>query len=803
MRNTRTRAATAAILAAIGCMAMDDPGGNRAGNDLPTDDPAPSGSVDRGDLEDAAADRAVSRMRERVREEERALRASLDASEAGRDWAELLERKHSTDGWLMPMHLVRDAMRGVLPDAACEPLAAWRVEWRHAPVREAWSHAQGPERARRSLDAWVPRPGSGEALRIAATTTGERWVGCDAPATCAWSVEGSWGVEGPVVHGRCWWRFPLAERVRVDLPLAGDGMDLWWDDRGARCQDDRGGFHQETWPHQPIFCNPPTIYAAFDSLRAAAAPDARCTVAIATGPGVATDGTGHDASARAAPTERGATRTACTRTVRREDGSIVRTDRWEWEGEALRMIRIAVEPLRLLHHGERSFRLTTEIQGVMAEGSEHRPSSEIEEFPHGCEVLVHFRMPIDGIDAPRLGVGTATVPDAIEFRVAGEPVAHVRFAHVRLGVSSAIDAFEVAALDARRAEGAAHHAHADALERAIAGRDDAAVEAAVAAIADRHASAGTVAMALADELELIGGRLAAAGMQAAETHVRARRAAIAGDGVGRPRARGVPCVAPDVVAQGEHAAEPAASSTPGAPAGDPCLRAGNGARRLAQCAAEAITAAGMAGPWVDCIRNAICADRAHIDAPACDDAAAHRITRDLADALRAGAVALPEGDDSAEECAGFAAAMSDAAMRRAVEPGELARARAAFDAACDGARRSMRAALAQATLDSRDAMPFDDAFERLAAVRRAMLGNSFAGAPLPSAGRHPDPAGCLAAAEGDGSIGRAVEHELARSQALSKAAGPSIGAARLRTAHRRVASAAMEAVERAMQVAVE
>jgi hypothetical protein len=61
----------------------------------------------------------------------------------------------------------------------------------------------------------------------------------------------------------------------------------------------------------------------------------------------------------------------------------------------------------------------------------------------------------------------------------------------------------------------------------------------------------------------------------------------------------------------------------------------------------------------------------------------------------------------------------------------------------------------------------------------------------------------LAAAEGDGSIGRAVEHELARSQALSKAAGPSIGAARLRTAHRRVASAAMEAVERAMQVAVE
>lgn len=103
MRNTRTRAATAAILATIGCMAMDDQAGNRAGHDLPADDPAPSGSVDRGDLEDAAADRAVSRMRERVREEERALRASLDASEAGRDWAELLERKHSTDGWLMPL----------------------------------------------------------------------------------------------------------------------------------------------------------------------------------------------------------------------------------------------------------------------------------------------------------------------------------------------------------------------------------------------------------------------------------------------------------------------------------------------------------------------------------------------------------------------------------------------------------------------------------------------------------------------------------------------------------------------------
>ena len=757
MRNTATRAATAACLAAIGCMAAGDV------------------------VSDAAADRAVADMRARVREEERALRASLDAAEAGRDWTELLERKRSTDGWLSPMHLVRDAMRGTHSDAGCEPLSAWRVEWRDGSVREDWSHPDGPERVRRALDAWVPRPGSGEAVRIAATTHGERWVGCDAPATCAWTVDGSWGAQGPVVHGRCWWRFPLAERVRVDLPLAGDGMDLWWDDRGARCQDDRGAHHHESWPMRPIFCNPPTLYAAFDSLRAAAAPDARCTMAPARG------GTGAHAE--------------CVRAVRRPDGSIVRTDRWEWDGDLLRTLRVRIGPLRLVHHAERAFRVASEVEGTAVGGSEHRPASEIEDYPHGCELLLRFRRPIDGVDSVRDG-GTAwaSVPDMLEILVAGEPVTRVRFEHVRIGRAEAPDAFEVAATDARRIEAEAHVARADAIERAIADGDAAAGDSAIATIVRRHSAAGTDAMALADELELVGDRLVAAGLHASANRTRVQRMSVAAGGSTRPRARGVPC---DMASGADgRTAEPGTTSAdraPGQPSGDPCARAGDGVRRLSQCALDAFGAAGMAGPWVSCVGHAICTHASLHDARTLDEAVAHRITRELTEALRAGAIAAPEEVGPDGECARFAEMVSLASLQDAVDPGLRARATAAFDAACEGGRRALRAAVAEADPVGSQHRSIEADFDRGATLRRAMLGNPFGGPPLPASGGIRDPFESLAAAEGDGSIRRAVEHELARCRALETSAGHAIGEARRRIAHRRVASATLDAVERAMR----
>lgn len=774
MRNTRSRAAVVACLAAVGCMAMSV-------------DPPPASSDHRGDLEDTAADRAVAQMRARVRAEEAALRASLDAAEATQDWSELRERKRSTDGWLSPMHLVRDVMHGAIPGAECEPLAAWRVEWRDEGVHAAWTDAEGAERVRRSLDAWVPRPGSDEVVRIAATTSGERWVGCDAPATCAWTVDGSWGVQGPVVHGRCWWRFPLAERVRVDLPLAGDGMDLWWDDRGARYQDDHGAFHQEAWPPRPIFCNPPTIFAAFDSLRAAAAPDARSRA----------DRVNHP--------DRHAARGACTRTVRRPDGSVVRTDRWEWNGDTLRELRVRIGPLRLVHHAERAFRLGTEVQGEAGMASEHRPTSEIEEFTHGCEVVLAFRPPLHGVDAVRPGVQeAASVPDTMDVLVSGEPVTRVRFEHVRLGRSDTLDAFETAAIELRRVECEAHRTRADALERAIESSDDASAMDAVAAVVRRHEAEASGDSARADELELIGERLASTGLHASAAKVRGMLANAVAVGTLRPRARGVPCEAPDTDRTSDGPSEPPGAGVSGVTTtADPCARSGEGVLRLARCASDAIGAAGAPGAWGGCIGRALCADASIADASACDDATAHRIARDLADALRAGAIVLSDDGEPESECAMLAAAVVDASRRGPVDPHDRARAHAGFDAACEGVRRALRASLADAGVAPAGMEPFEAAFEQLATIRRAVIGNPFAGLAIPASDRLRDPFDCLAAAEGDAAIRRAVVHELGRCRALEAGAGETVGAVRRRAAHRRVASAGLDAAIRAMETATQ
>jgi len=770
MRHTRIKASLAACVAAIGCMAMDD--------------------ATRGDREDAAPDEAVAAMRQRVREEAHALRASLDAAEAGRDWSELLERKRSVDAWLAPMHVVRDALRAAAPGAACDLLAAWRVEWRDGPVREEWSHPDGAELAKRALDAWIPRPGSGEAVRIEATTSGERWVGCDAPTTCAWTVDGSWGGDGPVVHGRCWWRFPLAEPVRIDLPLSGDGMDLWWNDRGARYQDDRGASHEERWPVRPLFCNPPGMFAAFDSLRGAAAPDARCEAGPCTGDAV------HPPDD---PPVKGTTRR--TRRVLAGDGRLLRTDEWNWIDGRLERIELRMEPLRMVHHAERAVRMSTEVEGDVVDGGEHRAASEVEEFAGGASAVIAFRHAVPGTDAVR-DVPAASVPATGRFTVGGRVIASFATRSVRLGMADLLDAHACGALAALGKASSAHRALAQRIADAIASHDATALESATRSVRAMHASAGMPAWAAEDERTLLLARVTAAGMA-----VPACLGSV-GDFDGRAGGRGsrasvIPCES-----DGPHEA-PMLAKEPPVPAGeswpgtDACDCGGDAERRLCRAAEDALRSAGLRDGWAACVRGAMCA-RSREDSArvmALDDATAHRIATDLAGAIRAGAVALDDGPD-AEACMTLAGAIAEVARRPLPDPEDHARRVIAIDAACEGARRALRDALR--TSGVRGAFAEDGAarifgeFDALARRRRALAGNAFVEPVIDPDAPPVDPAACLARAAGDGRVADAVEREAERVDALHRAAGPAIGAARERSAHARIAAAAMRAVERAL-----
>lgn len=761
MRKHRGRASIAACVAAVGCMAMDGP--------------------TRGDLEDAAADRAVDEMRRRVREEARAIRESLDASAAAVDRRELLERKRSTDGWLSPMHLVRDAMRATVHGAACDLLAAWRVEWRGGPVREEWSHADGARLARESLDAWVPRAGSGEALRMEAVSAAHRWVACDAPATCAWTVDGSWGAEGPVVHGRCWWRLPVAERVRVDLPLAGDGVDLWWDDRGARHLDDRGAGHAEAWPAGAVFCNPPGLYAAFDSLRTAAAPDAAC-VPVTASPGAA--GAGVGAAAGPAAFER-------TRTVRSADGRALREERWRWQGGRLHEVRMRVGPLRIVHHAERAVRIATEVDGRVTESSEHRAASELTEFADGADVTVSFRAPRDGVDACRPEAGrAAAVPDRIRVEVGSTPVVEASVRWCRLGQVDAPDALGSARQDTLRRESAAHRALADRVEAAIRSRDGAGVTAAARAIAAMHASADAPPSALGDELHLLRERLSAAGM---------------GTGTIDALAAGAPAVVSSRPACG--GGEPSASER------DVAHRVASGtgrnacdcedpdARSLCAAVDHAMLEAGMDGAWRACVAGMTCGGpgRGRVRT---DDGTARRIAADLGLALRAGAIDLGDAREDGA-CEGLASLVLGVAERPLPDPASAARRMVALDAACAGAREALRRAL---ELDARahgrlgghrGTADVLDAFDALVTRQRSLVGNAFL-EPHAGDGTGPDdPAGSHARAAADPAVGAAVRHESERVDALLATAGEDVGRARVQVAHRRIAAAAMRAAERA------
>ena len=476
--------------------------------------------------QDEALDRAHAMTEQMVAEQHRLLqqfRDQLDQQETGRNWSAFLAHKATVDSAFAPLHLIRDAMESLTDGSqGVDLLRSLRTEWREVPVTAQWSHPDGADRARRALAAWVPTPWatgsdtgteSGVAtdqrvLQVEVRTGSEAWVGTDAPPMIAWTIDARWDSAGPELHARSWWKIPLAEPVRIDFPLALEGLDIWLSSSGARLQDDRGAAHTESWASwapPPLFNNPPTLYAAFDALRLVRARDSAVTTqSESPSADVAADN----------PSVR-------TRVIRRTDGSLVRTERWNWDGDALRSVVIEQEPVRLVHHSEQGFELVTEVEGVEKGRTPHRPHSEIVQFAEGARIEMFFRTADPTRD--RIANSDASVPDRCVLTVGGQRRAWAEFVSVRLSKASEPDVYCADRNSQLAATATAHAALNAQIAAAIATTANDDVSRILEAIDAQHASCGAPDAQRMAEWELAAMHMLDAGMEHACEEILAAR----------------------------------------------------------------------------------------------------------------------------------------------------------------------------------------------------------------------------------------------------------------------------------------
>ena len=473
--------------------------------------------------QDEAVDRARAMTAQMAAEQHRLLQQfkdQLQQQETGRNWSGLLAHKATVDWAFAPLHLIRDAMASLADSSpGVDLLRSLRTEWRDAPVTAQWSHPDGAERARRALAAWVPTPWTARSsagtepvpateqqeVHMEVRTGSETWVGTDAPPMIAWTIDATWDNAGPELHARSWWRIPLAEPVRIAFPLALEGLDVWLNSSGARLRDDRGAAHAESWAANPLFNNPPNLYAAFDALRLVQAKDGAVTTQSKS-PSMG--------AAESSPNVR-------TRVIRRGDGSLMRSERWTWRDDELRSVIIEQEPVRLVHHSEQGVELVTEVDGVENGRTPHRPHSEVVQFAEGARIEISFRTADPMRD--RVASSNACVPDRMVLTVGGQRRAWVEFVSVRLSNASDPDVW-CAERDRRLAETATAHAALNAqVAAAIANTANGDVARILAAIDAQHASCGAPYAQRMAEWELAAVHMLDMGMEHACDEILAAR----------------------------------------------------------------------------------------------------------------------------------------------------------------------------------------------------------------------------------------------------------------------------------------
>ena len=760
---------------------------------------------------------AIESLRSAVEREASRLRTSLDAAEATRDWTELLERKCTVDAAFAPLHLMLDAMEWQAPGACNDLFRTMRTEWLDAPVTAQWSHADGESRARRALAAWAPPPGGGQALRVEFRTGSEAWVAGDAPPTIQWTADGCWLEGRPSLHARCWWRLPVAEPVRFDFPLSADGFDVWWDQAGARLQDDRGNAHAERWSADAIFNNPPDIYAAFDSLRTAVARD-RAVQAAETG-AVAGASDGPDtAGAMLAPGgDPDPHSTLRIRTVRTQDGRLLRTERWHWQDAELRSVVIDQEPVRLRHHAEHGVEIVTELEGKEAGRSPHRAESEVVHFPRGARIAIAFRTPDPPRDRVANDVPGATVPDRWVLSVNGSMRAWAEFGSVRVGSADHPDKWFTERVAVLGPQGAEHRAAADRLARAIELRSSQEIHLAEHGIAAALAGAGATSAAVATEWELVASRLLNAGMDAECDALLGARwlpaAGIAGarDAIERSARNGGSPIAEhmariaDLPMQLDVSSAMQTVGSDARPSGDASSNAD-----AARC--DAATLPGGAHRVHDAVRSAVLSavdnarERASLLASLCagcaraspgletvDDDRAAALGADARTALALGHWSSPPDGEDGAIAPDFGSSVVSAASRTPMDHGRIAAMRSAWDRcadiAVDALRRSLRESAADAVGGEHAAAA---QARRTLRARRALVGNVFAPS-LDAADCEMEVDATALLAWIEPAVAAAVRRELRRAEVTASVLGGPLATARAETADRRMAEAAAAA----------
>jgi hypothetical protein len=773
-------------------------GGGASGDDAP---PPPT----RGDAED---DGSMVALRRELERQATAFRSALESDERGRNWLELLERRRSVDGLLLPLHLARDAVRASMQQGApIDLLAVLRIEWRDGAAVERWSHPAARAQARASLAAWAP-PGGG--TWIEATSGSDAWVGCDAPATIRWTAEARPGPDGASVDARCWWGFPAVAQSRLDFPLPTDGIDLRWDDAGASYRDDRGGAHDERWHPQPIFNNPPDLYAVFDSLRTVRAPDAPIRTEA-----WATEAAGTTGIADVA-----------TRTVMRPDGRVLAVERWRWEGGRLREIAMDLRPRLLRHHAERGVEIATEVGGAVLDRTPYRATSDIEDLPRGATLVISLRDPVAGADRVSAGAGAeATVPDRLEWFVGGARRTWARFESVR-ALDVERDAERDARLDRLVGEHVAHRHAMAAFDDALRTGADEAFAAASHALAVRHEAAGLPAARRADEWWIAAARLADGGRPDRAAAVLAGRWRDLVQSPGHaPGAGGCESGAMESIAGSvaNVAFDPAVDAAEDSADG---LRCGSAARHPAvqsalDAIARAIARARFEAEAARCLVRAVChaSDGQGMAAALAglDAASASGIEQELHEALHSGDLPLPESvtgmagmPTGADECRAFGAQVFERLGTMPADAAAVADAQAVHERASADAVRILRRALERAGLAHDEAARIArETAERLS-TRRRLIGNRFVPSMDPSRLRPAsDPAdmddalarvGLPAAIDREFSRAeslRAIAHGLAADDDPRAAGQAALADSRARSAERRVSAIVEQAVDRA------
>lgn len=421
---------------------------------------------------------ALESVRQQVAAELGRIRQRILDAERGMDHGPLVERKLTVDGSLLPALLLEDsAVFCETVQEGREPpdlLRALRVEFGESPVRSEWSDPLAPQRVARALSSWVPGPDA--LLACMATTSSMRAPPGEGAPLIRWTaaVEGC----GSTRQTKAWahWYEPCLESMFLDWPVAPLSLAIDWDAWGGSLSQ-AGVVHRESWPPQPTFNNPGDLYAVFDALRSRRAPDAEVRSRQQRVEGAPLAG---DAPTDASPAS------TVTRTLWREDGSVVRVETWRFEEEALRSLTIEQPPLRLRHVAPHAFLLHAEVNNEPVREEEIRGETVIAFPPGGLRIIVRFR----GVDATRDLLPAregATVPESIHLEAGGVLRVRVQIEGVAAGADPAGRSRAAVVLagwqQAADASAALRLRSMDAAERAIAEGDVVSVREELASLA--------------------------------------------------------------------------------------------------------------------------------------------------------------------------------------------------------------------------------------------------------------------------------------------------------------------------------